>query len=427
MKLRRPSSITDVHYVIEEPERVTIVAQPIADLQRVVVVGYEALARFELPSGRKSPPNEIFGTAIRAGLGETLEAVVLRRALEAVARPPPNCFVTINVDPIHLTSRLVMDVIGSHGDLGGLIFELTEHNTVDDLEELKRALATLKRRGAMIAIDDVGTGYSGLRQIIELQPQFIKLDRELVAGIDKNEAKRVLVKMLGDLANRLDAWVLAEGIETEAELNSLIQIGVPLGQGFLLAKPSVLWSNMTPGGEAALERLTRKHEKTRAGGRASISPVPKERALVVAELIEPCEVCRGDEDWPKKANVAVRVDKNGRPIEMRLVSEEEGVRLRMEYDLLRAKRDGLAAEVAIRTTTRDDRLRWDPVVCIDDRGHLEGLVYVHRLLEALAHRALPPMPAPKPQPQPQAAAIDDDITETGGVKVVGGAIRESGS
>ena len=86
----------------------------------------------------------------------------------------------------------------------------------------------------MIAVDDTGAGYAGLHHLISVRPEIIKLDRTLVAGIDTDRPRRALVEMFGSFANRFDAWVLAEGVETAAELATLRRIGVPLAQGFLL-------------------------------------------------------------------------------------------------------------------------------------------------------------------------------------------------
>lgn len=375
LKLFAPVSDEDIQDIIADRERINIVTQPIVDLRRGLIVGYEALARFKLASGRSSFPEEVFTAAEELGLAIEVEAAVVRRALELSRDRPANCFVSINVDPVHLGCAEVLDVIGRHGDLAGVIFEITELNDFRDNEAVRASLEVLRRHGAMIALDDAGSGYSGLKRIVELQPQFIKLDRELVNGLHMNEAKRTLVHMLGELAGRLDAWVVAEGIETESELNALAQLGVPLGQGYALARPAPGWGALDEEAIGSLEAMVRRHAASTASSR-----------VLLRDLVEPPEVCHADGEWPQ-APVAIRVDRGGRPLEMRLV-DEEGARLRMEYDLLRAKTGTPVAEVALRVTTRRERLRWDPIVCIDDQGNLDGIVTVPRILSALANHCL---------------------------------------
>ncbi|MBX3200266.1 MAG: EAL domain-containing protein [Labilithrix sp.] len=360
-----PATAADVHALLAEPSRIALVAQPIVDVRRAVVVGYESLARFSL--GRPTPPDQVFAAATRAGLGAELEAAVIGRALELASAKPPNCFLTINVDPLHLVSPLVDATIDAHDSLAGIFFELTEHHSVEDLDALRRALARLRKRGALIAIDDAGAGYSGLKQIIELEPQLIKVDRALVSDVHASEAKRALIQMLGELSGRLDAWLLAEGIETPEELNALGQLGVPLAQGYLLGRPAPPWSPLDP----KLEQMVRR--------------LPRPRALAAETIdgvVEPCKVCREDADWPDAPGICVRVDGTSRPVAMR-VRGDDGDRTRRLEELLRVKRTSLLREVALRASTRPERLRWDPLVCIDERGELAGVVPMQRLVCAL--------------------------------------------
>ena len=102
-----------------------------------------------------------------------------------------------------------------------MVIELTEHERIDSYAALEPALDRLRAAGALLAIDDAGAGYAGLQHVLSLRPDIIKLDRALVEGLDRDEAKRTLVEMIGTLAGRLDAWLLAEGIETGEELDVL--------------------------------------------------------------------------------------------------------------------------------------------------------------------------------------------------------------
>ena len=192
----------DIRGLIDDPSRIQLVAQPIVDLQRGIVTGYEVLSRFQLEP--RTSPDRVFAEANRQGLGPELEATVVARALELALHKPPNCFLTFNVDPGHLSTPELGRVLADR-ELSGVVVELTEHRVIEDLAPLVRQLSALRERGAMIAVDDAGSGYSGLRQLLELRPQLVKLDRDLVTNVHEDAAKYALIQMLGELAGRLDS------------------------------------------------------------------------------------------------------------------------------------------------------------------------------------------------------------------------------
>jgi hypothetical protein len=147
----------------------------------------------------------------------------------------------LNVDPDSLVVPRVRDTLVSEGDLGGIVIELTEHRAWA-WDEVAPAVRTLKNRGALMAVDDAGAGYSGLQQILQLRPSILKLDRSLIEGIDRDEARVAMVEMLGRFADRIDALVLAEGVETIGEAQRLVDLEVPLAQGYLFARPDAPWA-----------------------------------------------------------------------------------------------------------------------------------------------------------------------------------------
>jgi EAL domain-containing protein (putative c-di-GMP-specific phosphodiesterase class I) len=129
-------------------------------------------------------------------------------------------------------------VLGSSMDsLPRLVIELTEHDRVLDYEEFGLSLERLRDRGVRLAVDDAGSGYSSFRHILRLHPDFIKLDRELIAGIDADPPQRSLVAALSRFAKEVGASVIAEGVETPEEASILLPIGIHLAQGFLFARP----------------------------------------------------------------------------------------------------------------------------------------------------------------------------------------------
>lgn len=225
--------------------------QPIVDLRRATVVGYEALCRFDVLDGPDARPDVWFQRANELGLGAALDAASVASALRARSSLPRSCFLTVNVDPESLLERALWDVFAAAGDLRGLVIEITEHRPWD-WASMAPSVERLRANGAMFAVDDAGAGYSGLQQILELRPSILKLDRSLVEGIDGDEAKVALIEMLGSFANRLDAWVLAEGVETAEEARRLAGLEVPLAQGFYFNHPSPPWVGIHHNAEADL-------------------------------------------------------------------------------------------------------------------------------------------------------------------------------
>ncbi len=120
------------------------------------------------------------------------------------------------------------------------MLELTEHTQLVGDGAAAAVLDHVRAAGGLVAMDDAGTGYAGLSTLLSLRPDIVKLDRELITGIDQDPVKRAMVELFGELAGRMDAWILAEGIETLAELDAVIGLGIPLGQGYALARPAAV-------------------------------------------------------------------------------------------------------------------------------------------------------------------------------------------
>src|SRR3954453_9522669 len=238
----RTSSPTDADWtaalgqVLSEPELIRPVFQPIVDLERGVACGYEMLARFVSPI--KAAPPTWLDEASGRGLGERLEAMLVEIGLDAMSWVPDNCFLTINVSPGALACDDVAQLLASRTSLEGLVIEVTEQAVVEDYSQLEFVLAALRPAGAAIAVDDAGAGYASLRHIVALRPQFVKLDRWLVADLDRDEAKLAVVESLMTFASRIDAWIIAEGIERAEEMEALQGLRVPLAQGYWLGLPS---------------------------------------------------------------------------------------------------------------------------------------------------------------------------------------------
>jgi EAL domain-containing protein (putative c-di-GMP-specific phosphodiesterase class I) len=231
--------IAAVETVLSLPDGVVPVFQPLVSLTTGQVAGYEALARFPHPPARR--PDEWFAVAQRVGLGPELEARAVSAATEAGGRPP-GTFLSFNLSASALMSDAAIAALPY--DLTDIVIEITENERVADDERLATRLEPLRARGARIAVDDAGAGYSGLQQVMRIQPDIIKLDRSLVANVDSDPAKAALIDSFVRFARRTGASVCAEGIETPEELKVLADLDVTYGQGFGLARPGPPWAQV---------------------------------------------------------------------------------------------------------------------------------------------------------------------------------------
>jgi PAS domain S-box-containing protein len=207
------------------------VFQPILDLGSGAVIGYEALTRFD--SG--VTPEQVFGAAAGCEQGIPLEVATIGAALAAARRLPDRSLIHINVSPALILEREALARLLACPGLQ-VVLEVTEHEQVADYGELRAAVRGLGS-GIRIAVDDAGAGFASLRHILELQPDVVKLDRGLVAGIDHDPARQALVAGLVHFADGIGALLVGEGIETEGELETLKRLGARAGQGFLLGRP----------------------------------------------------------------------------------------------------------------------------------------------------------------------------------------------
>lgn len=235
-----------------------MVFQPVADLITGAVVGAEALARFT-PEPRR-PPNEWFDEASSVGRSRELELAAVAAALHQLHQLPSEAFLAVNVSPDTAVSDQLRQLLEEVAP-ARVVLELTEHTRVDDYTALLAGLAPLRDRGLRVAVDDAGAGYAGLRHVLQLRPDILKLDIDLIRGIDLDPAKRALSAALVIFARETGAEIIAEGIETPAELRTLRGLGVNWGQGYHLARPAAL-----PLADTHLDACTAaRHADTRDG------------------------------------------------------------------------------------------------------------------------------------------------------------------
>jgi EAL domain-containing protein (putative c-di-GMP-specific phosphodiesterase class I) len=218
-----------------EREDLQVAYQPIFDLHGGECLGIEALARFPEPFER---PDETLAAAGRLGLAVELERLVARQAWSMLPLLGPGQFLALNVSPgalVELARRanLAEDLV-----LSQLVVEVTEHAIVECYEDVHRELTPLRRRGLRIAVDDAGAGYASLRHILELRPDFIKVDRSLIHGIAGDHARRAAASAFLSIALDMGSRVIAEGVERPADLAAVRELGLHAVQGYLLGMPS---------------------------------------------------------------------------------------------------------------------------------------------------------------------------------------------
>jgi EAL domain-containing protein (putative c-di-GMP-specific phosphodiesterase class I) len=208
-------------------------------------MGVEALSRFNVDPVRT--PDIWFAEAATTGLGIELEMVAVLRALDCLSSLPAGMALTINAGPDTILSTELFDALARGGFGRRVIIELTEHSIVDDYPGLMTAIIRLRRQGVRLAVDDTGAGFASLAHILKLAPDFIKLDRELVDGIDLDPVRRALATALVAFAAQTGAEILAEGVETEEELEAVRALGIRYAQGFLIGRPAPVGSISHPG------------------------------------------------------------------------------------------------------------------------------------------------------------------------------------
>ncbi len=215
-----------------EREAFAPVFQPIIELSSGAIVGYEALTRFT----DGSRPDETFAMALECGLGMKLETATIAAALAVARRLPAPAWLSLNVSP-----SLLADVERLGAALGlrtrQLVLEITEHEEIEAYGPLRDAALRLGP-DVRLAVDDAGAGVANFHHLVELRPDFVKIDASLVRGVDSDVSRQAVVAGILHFAAAAQCQVIAEGIETEEELGKIAELGVSLGQGYLLGRPA---------------------------------------------------------------------------------------------------------------------------------------------------------------------------------------------
>ncbi|MEA2654514.1 MAG: hypothetical protein QOI37_1741 [Chloroflexota bacterium] len=255
--------------------------QPIVTLATGELYEYECLFRPQMPMLPQSITS-VVQAAINTDRGVELDVYIVATALDQIGRieaaarakgKPPRRFA------INLTPYSLLDAAFEAGSLGQVVraagldprhitIECTEQQSVDDIGSLQRQVKALRKLGFGFAVDDAGAGYASFALIAALRPSVIKVDRDIVTGINHDDAKQALVEAFVSFGRRIGAHLLAEGIERRSDLATLSRLGVEFGQGYLLGKPAA-----EPALPRRLDRPTTRAKKTVASASKTVNPV----------------------------------------------------------------------------------------------------------------------------------------------------------
>jgi EAL domain-containing protein (putative c-di-GMP-specific phosphodiesterase class I)/CheY-like chemotaxis protein len=217
-------------------ETLWMVYQPVVRASDRSLFGYEALLRCSEPA--LPGPLAVLDAAERLGRLAELGQKVRAATAAPVSRAPENALIFVNLHAADLNDRSLASADSPLGKIAHrVVLEITERASLDVVEDPRARIAELRRIGFRIAIDDLGAGYAGLTSFAAMEPQFAKLDMTLVRDVDKNATKQRLIRSMTSLCRDLGITTVAEGIETAAERQAVIELGCDLLQGYLFAKP----------------------------------------------------------------------------------------------------------------------------------------------------------------------------------------------
>ena len=233
VRLQRETARQNLEECLPE---ITLALQPIltTDLN---LFGFECLLRSNHPV--LNNPLKVIQAAEHCGMFHAISNQVMKRAAEWQSKLPPiNLFVNLHPDELLNPGKLFEALEPLLSYANRTVLEITEHNQIVHNSDWDASIEGIKARGFRLAVDDLGAGYNSLSVLAALQPKFIKIDMSIVRHVDTDPYKQRLIKILTQLGEGTGSTVLAEGIETDAELQTLLECGVHLLQGYHLGRPS---------------------------------------------------------------------------------------------------------------------------------------------------------------------------------------------
>ena len=360
----------DVRRLWEE-DRIEIVVQPIVDIQYGRVRSYETLARFRV-DGDPSP-GTWFPLAEAHGLRVELELACLERALRLVPVRPYGTRLSVNASPELLVHPAARSLLMEVPDPEAVVIEVTENAVVDDYEHLKEILAPLVERGMTLAVDDFGAGAANMRHVDALAPSYLKLDRTLVTDIASDPRKTAMVEALVRYTWRTDSQLVAEGVETIADLEHLRKLGVGAVQGYVLARPGPPWPRLELPALASMRKdfAPRRHlpsivvQSDKLSAREARDIFAREPQLTAIALADATERVRA---------LLTRSRLTGAHL--------DGTALHLaDTDPLLVLPSTPRAEIVSRALAREADARYDPILVVDEAWRLIDAITIEALLQ----------------------------------------------
>lgn len=375
--------------------------QPIISMETGEPLGWEALSRG--PKGsRFERPDSLFAYAEESGELYQLERICRERAIEKSEALPHKIKLFLNINPRTIDdpnftkgeTRRLLDRYGLTPSQ--IVFEITERHSIQDYTAFRKTLEHYRQQGYLIAVDDAGAGYSSLQSIVELCPDFIKMDMSLVRGVHNDPVKQALLEAFVTLARKIKCKIIAEGIEYEEELKTLHDLGIDYAQGYLLGRPLPLMTTSIPTGvqtfieRKRLEKVSMTSATTLQIGTIATSTfvIPPETtvkevhelfenrrqisSVVVAEQLVPLGLLTRDQLYTTLGS------QYGVPLYYR-----KSVRDLMDRHPLMVDQQLLIDEVSALATGRNNLKRYDDVI-VTQGGEFRGVVSVQTLLDVMS-------------------------------------------
>lgn len=375
--------------------------QPIISFETGEALGWEALSRG--PKGsRFERPDTLFSFAEEMGELYTLEKICRERAIERARDLPfgAKLFLNLNprtIDDPQFTKGETRKLLDLHGLVpSNIVFEITERHSIQDYVAFRKSLEHYRQQGYLIAVDDAGAGYSSLQSIVELCPDFIKMDMSLVREVHNDPVKQALLEAFVTLAGKIRCKIIAEGIESEEEVKTLHALGIDYGQGFLLGRPNPVITTAIPTGVLHhIEHKRFERVQMSSGSMLQIGTIatptyvmpPTATVKDVHELLE-----------NRRQLTSVVVAEQGRPLGLitrdhlyAMLGSQYGVPLYykrsvqqvMDAHPLMVEQHLMIDEVSSLATGRNHVKRYDDIVVMDE-GTYRGVVSVQTLLDVMS-------------------------------------------
>ncbi|SHG20439.1 EAL domain, c-di-GMP-specific phosphodiesterase class I (or its enzymatically inactive variant) [Jatrophihabitans endophyticus] len=341
---------------------------PILDVARGIAAGYQAQVRVDGPQ-QLDPQLRAPDDAERDG---SLTARAVTLALNAVPTLPTSTFLAVPVPARVAALPGVRAALDARDSLRGIVLDIAGFDGGVPIGDLEFVLAHYRERGALVAVGGQGASQPELTSIVRLKPSILRLGRDWVRGVDRSDSKRSAVEIIGQLASQLDAWILAEGVTTPAELRALASLAVPLVQGPLVGEAREFWPPVDVSATSALPaRPARGADAGDGVLRSLLQQAYTARDAVAAASVLP-ETTGFD--------VVIVVDDDQRPTSM---LEHGGAATWEASDVLVVDVDSPVADAVARAMLRPRAGRFAPLACVDDAGRFVGIVRLERVLAHL--------------------------------------------